>query len=948
MPRSYTPSDEDESRDRSRSRSRSKSYKDDVSRSRSRSPSTKRSRSASYDTRPTSSSRRRDGSRARSRSYSRSRSPSRRSHYKSPAPRDRASVNHKDLLPSTLPAADKAKPVIHLSPEDKDFYESFAKGTPLSKNSDWLDKVARVDSVASRAPYLQRDFRCGEGALRLREQPIIEHHDLLYRILGVATLIGKEEHDQDQVKNCLASLTSMGIHQVTVWRRWMALENLRIPRQAIPGSSSLPLDLKEHDNPHKENDKIHYLFGAGAESEMEKLLKEKKKRREAERLVPVSTIPFRNDPTPRHDMVQKMHVKAPVTLAKLETPAPDDQFKACRIAKFLGKWHEITSDSFVLQAVQGYRIPFKGRLPQYRRDIAKRCDPNSEEARDEVHKLLEKEAIVEIAEQEASWISPMFFVPKKDGSLRPVINLKELNERLHIPHFKMEGLLTVKDLLTPGAFMAKLDLKDAYFSIPIDENDRKYLAFRALGKIYMFRALPFGLAPAPYVYTRVTKPVAAYLRTLGMKLVVYLDDWLFIADSEENLQKQLDMAIKFMRSLGFIINIEKSELTPTQKIEFLGFELNSIEMSISVPRTKIIKLRQLAQALKSADVVPARQIAKFCGLLASFKLASEYSRIKARALQRLLKGIDRTGNGFNKPVRISSEAREEAAFWSAAPVTAYKNRLVEPPISCVIRTDASKKGWGMQADNLRTGGRWSNEESKLHINILELKAIHLGLLTAFKTSKNIGIRIESDNTTAIAFINRRGGTRSRRLHRVATDIWQWALDKNIYLTATHIAGVDNIEADQESRTFKECCEWAMDSMILQNIFDQWGTPDIDLFASRVNRKCESYYSLNPDPDAVGIDAFSHNWKGLLAYAFPPFNLIGRTIRKAKSENADLILVTPEWKSAPFWPMLVQLSNISPIVIDGGSIRNPHNGDFHPLYSSGTLRLNVWKISCRYG
>uniref|UniRef100_A0AC35F6U8 Reverse transcriptase domain-containing protein n=1 Tax=Panagrolaimus sp. PS1159 TaxID=55785 RepID=A0AC35F6U8_9BILA len=439
----------------------------------------------------------------------------------------------------------------------------------------------------------------------------------------------------------------------------------------------------------------------------------------------------------------------------------------------------------------------------------------------------------------------------------------------------MEGLLNVKDLLTPGCFMAKIDLKDAYFGLPIDSKDSKYLVFRALGKLYAFRALPFGLATAPYTYTRVTKVVATYLR-----------------------------------SLGFVINDDKSELAPSQRIEFLGFELDSLAMTIAAPALKITKVKRLALSISKLHKAPARQVAQLCGLLASLKLA---------------------------------KAKEEAAFWAAAPAHAFINRVVEPQMSHVIQTDASLKGWGMQMEGMRTGGRWSQEESLLHINALELKAIQLSLKTAFKTAENVGVRVESDNTTAIAFINRRGGTRSRLLNSIATEIWQWALSKNIYLKATHIAGVKNIEADQESRSFKECSEWAVDVECLSHVFHYFGSPTVDLFASRVNKKCNAYFSLNPDPEATGIDAFAHNWKDLFAYAFPPFNLIGRTIRKAQSDGADIILITPQSAEIECMEDLLQ------VWIDMGLSEGAAK-TVMASWAPGTLKsyncaLNKWKTFC---
>ena len=68
---------------------------------------------------------------------------------------------------------------------------------------------------------------------------------------------------------------------------------------------------------------------------------------------------------------------------------------------------------------------------------------------------------------EGGFVSNMFLVPKKDGGQRPVVNLKGLNKYVQTEHFKMEGLHTVKQLVRPGDWLTKVDLKDAYFSVPI-------------------------------------------------------------------------------------------------------------------------------------------------------------------------------------------------------------------------------------------------------------------------------------------------------------------------------------------------------------------------------------------------------------------------------------------------------------------------------------------------
>ena len=98
---------------------------------------------------------------------------------------------------------------------------------------------------------------------------------------------------------------------------------------------------------------------------------------------------------------------------------------------------------------------------------------------------------------ENGFLSSIFLVPKKDGGHRPIINLKRLNNFIPHHHFKMEGIHMLKDLLRQGDLMAKIDLKDAYFAVPISELDRKYLRGR---ETYQFNCLPFGLSCAPWVF----------------------------------------------------------------------------------------------------------------------------------------------------------------------------------------------------------------------------------------------------------------------------------------------------------------------------------------------------------------------------------------------------------------------------------------------------------------
>ena len=190
-------------------------------------------------------------------------------------------------------------------------------------------------------------------------------------------------------------------------------------------------------------------------------------------------------------------------------------------------------------------------------------------------------------QEEGQFILNFFLRSKSQpGKFRLIFNLKTLNEHVRYEHFKMENIHTATAMVTQGCNMANIDLKDAYHSVEMRSEDRKFLKLEWKGCLYQFCALPFGLACAPLIFTRLLKPILASLRSRGQKSVCYLDDLLLFGNSYElcalNVRKTTDLLVK----AGFVINVTKSNLTPTKEIIFLGFTLNSENMSIAFHEEK--------------------------------------------------------------------------------------------------------------------------------------------------------------------------------------------------------------------------------------------------------------------------------------------------------------------------------------------------------------------------
>ena len=133
---------------------------------------------------------------------------------------------------------------------------------------------------------------------------------------------------------------------------------------------------------------------------------------------------------------------------------------------------------------------------------------------------------------------------------------------------------------------------------------------------------------------------------------------------------------------------------------------------------------------------------------------------------------------------------------------------------------------------------------------------------------------------------------------VAKEIWLFCIRRELWISAAHIPGKNNIQADNK--------EWMLRKDIFQNFTAIWEEPTIDLFASRLNVQVACYASWRPDPGATYVDAFSVSWENQFFNAFPPFSLIARCLQKIAMEKAEGIMILPLWPTQPWYSQLLHL------------------------------------------
>ena len=494
-------------------------------------------------------------------------------------------------------------------------------------------------------------------------------------------------------------------------------------------------------------------------------------------------------------------------------------FSAGQLKDHVGSWESLTNDQVILDAIKHYHIEFEANTP------VQPCSPKQihfspgegEIVSKEISKLLNKGVLDKTEYAEGDFLSTIFVWPKKDGTYRMILNLKSLNEFVLYHHFKMDTIQTALKLMRPGCFMASVDLKDAYYSVPVAKEDRKYLKFEWQGSYYEYTCLPNGLACAPRLFTKILKPVYSHIRSMGHICMGHIDDSFLLGYDYTACKRNVQDTVDAFQKLGFVINPEKSVFIPTQEIEFLGFLLNSILMTIRLPPTKAAHVRRTCQNLLLKTEMTIRETAQVIGLIVSSLPAVQFGELYHRNLEKnKVLALQASKGNYDAPLYLSKDAKADLSWWINNVDSSFK-KIVQPNPDMTLTSDASTKGWGAVYGEQKTGGPWSLEEQGFHINYLELKAIWLGLKSLCNNLRHKHIRIQSDNTTAVAYINAMGGIKSADCNNMAWQIWLWCIEREIWLSACHIPGSMNMEADSESRVFSTSTEWSLHPEVFDHI-----------------------------------------------------------------------------------------------------------------------------------
>ena len=459
--------------------------------------------------------------------------------------------------------------------------------------------------------------------------------------------------------------------------------------------------------------------------------------------------------------------------------------------------------------------------------------------------------------------------------------------------------------------MFTFDLKSGYHHVEIFPEHRKYLSFAwtfssGHTRFFQFSVLPFGLSSAPYLFTKLLKPLVKKWRSEAKSIVVYLHDGLgAAADKNKAKIASLQVHADLLKS-GFLPNESKCVWEPIQVITWLGAVLNTSTSEISATDKRINSLQEDLAALLafSSSCHPVRKLASVCGKIIS--LGSCVGNV-SRLMSRNLFAVINTAPTWFSYVRLSSEAPDELNFWKFNLMwqflTVYLFGLSGTSLrrsSIPIDASGSACGSFIEFEGKMFHQNWSDLERAQSSTFRELLAVSLSMQAFVESLKAQAVTWFTVNQNVVQIVN--SGSKTPALQELAMDIHRSCLLNAINIDMQWIPRDLNSVADDISK-FVDYDDYMINDTVFNALDDLWGPHTCDRFACSYNAKIQCFNSRFYQPGSSGVNAFAQDWSRHNNWLCPPVYLTCKVIKHMEICSAQGTLIVPLRKSAHFWPIL---------------------------------------------
>lgn len=546
-------------------------------------------------------------------------------------------------------------------------------------------------------------------------------------------------------------------------------------------------------------------------------------------------------------------------------------------------------------------------------------------------------------------VSPISTVPKANGQLRLITDLRRINEHCVKKGFVNENINQVLDIVAHKEHLITIDIKNGFFHVTVAPEFRKFLGFKWEGNYYVWKVLPFGLSLSPYFFCKILRPVVQILRESNVKTVCYVDDFI-VADSAENIENSKATILDILKGLGFFVNFKKSVLIPSTTVRYIGYIIDTDKQDravlLSIPKDRIKKVKKDIKRALGKGKLTARALARISGQLISMSKVFLPAKLLLRNIYRLLS----TKSTWQDTLVLDNPSIGDLNWWLAA-LQGWNGRYFKQTADQLLQltTDASGSGYGgtIIGHTHRVQGFWDSQTKQLSSNAKELLAVLLTLKSSVHLVRNKTIQVLSDSVTTVAYINFQGGS-NKVLDSIAKNIWDLTIRNSIKIQAKHLAGSRNVEADALSRLSPQY-EWFIHPSLFNYLDTLFGPHTIDRFASILTNQVPRYNSLYLDPGTEGVDALHQtNWQLENNYVNAPFRLLPKIIAHIANTQSEATIIAPWWPSKTWFNQLKQMSVCAPLKLPRSRlICIPLQNVVPEPLKNKRWRLFAWRVNGSY-
>ena len=572
-------------------------------------------------------------------------------------------------------------------------------------------------------------------------------------------------------------------------------------------------------------------------------------------------------------------------------------------------WREIGANETILEVVEnGYKIPFLTDPQQAFFKNNKSAISNSDFVEGAILELLDTGRIRE-TDTAPFIVNPLSVSTSRYNKKRLILDLRHVNKHVYKQKIVFDDWKVFSEYIEKEGFLFKFDIKQGYHHIDIAEQHQKYLGFsweiNGRNRYFVFTVLPFGLTSAPFIFTKVMRVLVKHWRENCVRIACFIDDGAGVGATFEKTKKHSYFVKNSLQLSGFIVNEEKSIWFPTEKMTWLGInvDLNNKIFTISDERlhSAVFALQFI---INSLPYCTARILARFCGKIISMKFVmGDIVQLKTR---RLYFAIE-SRVSWDSRIKLSeyNNVILELFFWkknlfkyNSKSIIAYS---VPRLIVCSDASDTGLAAYLYNNNNLKVSFRnFSPSESQMHSTWRELFAIRFSLDSLSVFLKGKAVLWKTDNYACSLIV--KSGSGKQNLQTLSEEIHEICQKENINLETQWVPRETIPFADKLSR-YRDTDNWEITGEFFNYLEKLWGPFTIDRFADSTNKKLKRFNSKFYCPGTECVDTFTVSWFNDNNLLVPPVHLIPRVIKHMKICKASGTIVTPYWVSAPFWPVV---------------------------------------------